>query len=72
VWQGISANLAQRDAGDLDDVGAEDRADCKRDDGVEGDGAAQVDEGKKAGDDEGDADGVEGDVPARSDAKDNS
>lgn len=68
MWQRISADLTQCDTGNGDDVGAEDCTDCEGDDGVESDGAAQVDEGEEAGDDERDADGVKGNVPAGPDA----
>jgi hypothetical protein len=68
VRKRVVADPAQSDARDGDDVGAENGADGERHDGVESDCAAEVDEREEAGNDEGDVDGVERDVPAGTDA----
>lgn len=45
-WQRLAANALDEDAADGDEVGAEERRDEQRDDGVEGCGAADVDDGQ--------------------------
>jgi len=65
--QGLSAKTFDDDAGDGDDVGGEEGAGAERGHDVEGDGAADVDEGEEYGEDVGENDGIEGDVPAGAD-----
>lgn len=60
----MAANAFEQNAADCDHVGRGEGADGKGDDGVEGSGGADVYEGEEDCDDEGDDDGVEGDVPA--------
>ena len=56
---------AVEDAADGDGVGRHERGDLEGDDGVEGDGGADVDEREQIRDDAGERDGVGGDVESR-------
>lgn len=61
--ESFSTKAFDDDAADGDEVGGE-QADCgEREDGVESEGGANIDEGQENGDDKGNDDGVEGDVP---------
>ena len=56
------AEALQEEAADGDEVGAEEGDEVERDDDVEGDGAAELDEAEDEGEAGGGEDGVEGDV----------
>ena len=64
VGERLAADTLQEDAADGDHVGGDEGGNGDGCDGLEGDGAADVDEGEKDGDHEGDDDGIQGDVPA--------
>lgn len=51
VGQRLAANTFQEDAADGDHVGGDEGGDCKRYDGLKGDGGADVDEREEDGDD---------------------
>ena len=64
VGERFTANAFDEDAADCDAVGGDEGGDGEGDDCLEGDGGADVDEREEDGHDEGDDNGVEGDVPA--------
>lgn len=65
--EGFPAETTREEGADGKDVGGQEGGDCEGDDCVEGDAAAEVDEGDDDAADHGDGDGVEGDVPAGGD-----